>query len=136
MSRLTCNLETLFGYTMWTKSFTHMYCQSIGLLETIFSFSKTMPLYLQYGNELIVIPPRLAFRFLIHLQSTTTGIVEISRHMTCITSQLPHYQIRKHQLVEQWQRIPQGVCGGERGEESQMYTHASSQHEQIVHGMY
>ena len=34
---------------MWMKSFTH---ESIGLLETIFSSSKSMLLYLQYGKEL------------------------------------------------------------------------------------
>ena len=37
---------------MWMKSFTHIFCKSIWLLETIFSSSKTMPLYLQYGKEL------------------------------------------------------------------------------------
>ena len=34
------------------KSFTHMSCKFIRLLETIFSSSKTMPAYLQYGKEL------------------------------------------------------------------------------------
>ena len=37
---------------MWMKSFTHMSCKSIRLLESIFSFSKTIPAYLQYGKEL------------------------------------------------------------------------------------
>ena len=30
----------------------HMFCKSIRLLETNFSFSKTMPAYLLYGMEL------------------------------------------------------------------------------------
>ena len=34
------------------KAFTHMSCKCIRLLETIFSSSKTMPAYLQYGKEL------------------------------------------------------------------------------------
>ena len=34
------------------KSFTNMSCKFIRLLETIFSSSKTMPAYLQYGKEL------------------------------------------------------------------------------------
>ena len=34
------------------KSFTHMSCKFIRLLETIFIFSKTIPAYLQYGKEL------------------------------------------------------------------------------------
>ena len=34
------------------KPFTHMSCKFIRLLETIFSSSKTMPAYLQYGKEL------------------------------------------------------------------------------------
>ena len=34
------------------KSFTHMSCKFIRLLETIFSSSKTMPAYLQNGKEL------------------------------------------------------------------------------------
>ena len=37
---------------MWIRSFTHMSCKSIKLLETIFSFSKTIPAYQQYGKEL------------------------------------------------------------------------------------
>ena len=37
---------------MWMKSFTHMSCKSIRLLEIIFSFSKTMSAYLQHGKEL------------------------------------------------------------------------------------
>ena len=37
---------------MWMKSFTRISCKSIRLLETIFSFSMTMPAYLQYGEEL------------------------------------------------------------------------------------
>ena len=34
------------------KSNTHMSCKFIRLLETIFSFSKTIPTYLQYGKDL------------------------------------------------------------------------------------
>ena len=34
------------------KSFTHMSCKFIRWLETGFSFSKTIPAYLQYGKEL------------------------------------------------------------------------------------
>ena len=34
------------------KSFTNMSCKFFRLLETIFSSSKTMPAYLQYGKEL------------------------------------------------------------------------------------
>ena len=37
---------------LWMKSFTHISCKSIRLLETIFSFSKTMSAYLRYGKEL------------------------------------------------------------------------------------
>ena len=37
---------------MQMKSFTHMSCKFISLLETIVSFSKTVPVYLQYGKEL------------------------------------------------------------------------------------
>ena len=37
--------------TVWMKSFTHMSCQSIGLLGKISSI-KTMPPYLQYCKEL------------------------------------------------------------------------------------
>ena len=37
---------------MWMKSFTYTSCKSIRLLETIVSFSRTMPAYLQYGKEL------------------------------------------------------------------------------------
>ena len=36
---------------MWMKDFTHMSCQRIRTFETIFSSSKTMPAYLQYGKE-------------------------------------------------------------------------------------
>ena len=34
------------------KSSTHIFCKFIRLLETIFSSRKTIPTYLQYGNEL------------------------------------------------------------------------------------
>ena len=37
---------------MLMKSFTHIFCKSIRLLETIFSFSKIMQAYLQYSKEL------------------------------------------------------------------------------------
>ena len=37
---------------MWVNSFTHMSCQSVGLLETIFPSSKKIPPYLQYVKEL------------------------------------------------------------------------------------
>ena len=37
---------------MWMKSIANMSCQSIRLLETIFSSSKTIPVYLQYGKDL------------------------------------------------------------------------------------
>ena len=36
----------------YMKSFTHMSCKFIRLLEKSFSSSKTMPAYLQYGKEL------------------------------------------------------------------------------------
>ena len=38
--------------SMWMKSFTHMSCKSIRLLETSVFFSKTVSAYLQYGKEL------------------------------------------------------------------------------------
>ena len=76
------------------KSFTHMFFQSIRLLDTIFSSSKTKPhTYnmlrncLQAGH---VIFPCLFFRIPTHVQPITLVIFETGGHMTCVSSQLPH----------------------------------------------
>ena len=45
----------LHANAMGMNSITHMSCKSIRLLETIFSFSKTLPAYLQFGKELFAI---------------------------------------------------------------------------------
>ena len=61
---------------MWMKDFTHMSCQRIRTFETIFSSSKTMPAYLQYGKEHVC---KLAMSnpltSLPGLRSTTPGII-------------------------------------------------------------
>ena len=40
------------AHPWYMKAFTHMSCKCIKMLETIFTSSKTMPAYLQYGKEL------------------------------------------------------------------------------------
>ena len=116
---------------MWMKSFTHMSCQCIGLLELIFSSSKTMPLYLQYGRELFASWP---------WHTPLTGLPDPNpspinhpwnirdHHVQDLypspAATLPELD---HKLVSQWQCIPQEGGG------VQMYTQAFSKHAQKGH---
>ena len=80
---------------MWIKAFTRRPCKSIRLFEPIFSSSKTMPAYLQYGKELFASwschTPWLACWVPIHLQFDLSldylGWLVHDR----IPSQLPHF---------------------------------------------
>ena len=121
---------TITGQRYVDFVFTHMSCQSIRLLETIFSSSKRMLPYLQYDKELFA-------SWLCHTLLTDLP----NPHPFPID---PSWDIRNHdlypfpaatlpkkepQLVEQWQHIPQGVG-------VQMYTQASSKHSQKAHRMH
>ena len=82
---------------MWMKSFTHMSCQSIGLLAAIFSSSKTVPPYPQYGKEL--------FASLPHTGPSPTDLPWDIRDRW-VHDLYPFLSATL--LVEQWQRIPWG----------------------------
>ena len=77
------------------KSFTHMSCKSIRMLETIFSSSKTLPPYLQYGKELFA--SWSCHTPLTGLQGPDPSSIDhpwdiLGRLIQdCIPSQLPHF---------------------------------------------
>ena len=82
---------------MWVNSFTHMSCQSIRLLETIFSSSKTMSAYLQYGKELFAFPGHAIHTPLTGLLSPNPSRIDHpsdilgGRVHDCFPSHLPHF---------------------------------------------
>ena len=116
----------LFGAHLQANA---MWMKSIGLFETIFSSSKTMPNScnmvrncLQAGH---VIPPCLSFRILTHLQLITLEIFQTVRHMTYIPSQLPHNK----NITASWSNNGNAFHRG-RG------TQTSSEHAQSAHRMH
>ena len=107
------------------KTFTHMPCQSIRLLEKKISSSKTMPRTCNMARNCI--PPWLTFCISIHFQSTSPLIFETGGYMTCIPSKQPHYPNGNTSWLNNGSVIhKKGV---------QMYTLASSKHTQKAHRM-
>ena len=108
---------------MWIKSFIRMSCQYIRLLATIFSASRTMPPYLQYGKELFASwscqHSWLAIRIHIYLQSTTSGNFVTGGYMTCIPIQLPYYPTLNASWLNKSKAFHRGI---------QLYNQASSKH--------
>ena len=103
---------TLANLGYLDEVFTNMCCRSIRLLETIFSSSMTMPPYLQHGKELFA-------SWSSH--TPLSGLPDPNQypidHLWDIWDQRVHdlYPFpastlpeSEHQLVEQWQCIPQG----------------------------
>ena len=105
---LFCSVQAT---AIWMKSFIHMSCKSIRLLETIFSFSKTIPAYLQYGKELFASwschTPWLAFQAGSISDRPPLGYSKPASTWSnpFPASTFPEFE---HYLVEQWQCIPQG----------------------------